>query len=112
MQSKYSAPVNGKPQPITNSYRFYKAAPTREDRGHLLVTAGAVHPRGGGRYFIESASERLQGVKGVGYLVDVNDHTCQCRDHVERGSTCQHLWAAAIYTEIVRQSVRPRLEVA
>ena len=112
MSTQYSAPSNLRTQPIISVYRLRRAAPTREDRGRLLVSAGAVHPRGGGRYFTESASERLQGVKGVGYLVDVNDHTCQCRDHVERGSTCQHLWAVAIYTEIMRQSVRPHLEVA
>ena len=72
MQNHRTVEINGVQRPITNSYRLRKAAPTREQRAALLVEAGCVHPRGEGRYFVESATERLEGVRGVGYSVDAN----------------------------------------
>ena len=111
MATQYTVTIGGKPRPITNQYRLRKVAPTREERARLLVAAGAVHPQGNGRYFVESATERLEGVRGVGYAVDVNEHTCQCKDF-ERGNTCQHLFAVAQYIEIMRGSVRPHAAVA
>lgn len=96
--------------PITNGYRFRKAAPTRLDRAELLVESGCVHPRGEGVYFVESATERLQGVRGIGYSVDAAAESCQCKDH-ERGNICQHILAVEVYRERMRASVRPHQPV-
>ena len=96
--------------PITNGYRFRKAAPTRRERAELLVEAGAVKPMGNGHYFVESASARLEGRRGEGYPVDATAETCQCKD-AERGNVCMHLMAVEVYREKMRQSIRPRAAV-
>ena len=106
MQPKYTVEINGVQRPITNGYRLRKAAPTREERAALLVESGCVHPRGNGLYFVESATERLEGVRGVGYQVDANELTCQCKDF-ERGNICQHIHAVAQYRTILAGSIRP-----
>ena len=111
MQKQYTVTIGGRQRPITNQYRLRKAAPTRLDRAELLVAAGAVHPRGDGTYFVESASERLEGVRGVGYSVDPARESCQCKDR-ERGNICQHILATEVYRERIRASVRPHAEVA
>ncbi len=110
MPTQYTVQIGGKPRPITNQYRLRKAAPTRLDRAELLVASGCVHPRGDGLYFVESASERLEGVRGVGYSVNPATESCQCKDH-ERGNICQHLLAVEVYRERMRASVRPRVEM-
>ena len=94
--------------PISNTYRFRKAAPTRLERAELLVEAGAVKPLGDGHYFVESASARLEGRPGEGYHVDATAESCQCKDF-ERGNVCMHLLAVDVYRDIIRQSVRPHL---
>ena len=106
MPTQYTVQIGGKPRPITNQYRLRKAAPTRLDRAELLVASGCVHSRGEGLYFVESASERLEGVRGVGYSVDPVAASCQCKDH-ERGNICQHILAVEVYRERMRASVRP-----
>ena len=111
MPKQFSVTIGGKPRPITNGYRLRKAAPTRLDRAELLIAAGAVHPRGDGTYFVESASERLEGVRGVGYSVDAASESCQCKDR-ECGNVCQHVLAVEVYRERIRASVRPHAEVA
>ncbi len=110
MPTQYTVQIGGKPRPITNQYRLRKAAPTRLDRAELLVASGCVHPRGNGLYFVESASERLEGVRGVGYSVNPVTESCQCKDR-ERGNICQHILAVEVYRERMRASVRPHVEM-
>ena len=108
MPTQYTVQIGGKDRPITNQYRLRKAAPTRLDRAELLVASGCVHPRGEGLYFVESASERLEGVRGVGYSVNPVAESCQCKDY-ERGNICQHILAVEVYRERMRASVRPHV---
>ena len=110
MPTQYRVQIGGKDPPITNQYRLRKAAPTRLDRAELLVASGCVHPRGDGLYFVESASERLEGVRGVGYSVNPVAASCQCKDH-GRGNICQHILAVEVYRERMRASVRPHVEM-
>ena len=111
MPTQYTVPIGGKERSITNSYRLRKVAPTRLDRAELLVANGCVHPRGDNRYFVESATERLEGVRGVGYSVDAVAETCQCKDHTERGNVCQHILAVEVYRERMRASVCLHIEM-
>ena len=111
MPIQYTVQISGKERPITNQYRLRKAAPTRLDRAELLVASGCVHPRGEGLYFVESASERLEGVRGVGYSVNPAAESCQCKDHTECGNICQHILAVEVYRERMRASVRPHVEM-
>ena len=108
MPTQFSVTIGGKERPITNGYRLRKAAPSRLDRAEPLVASGCVRPQGQQQYFVESASSRLEGVRGVGYHVDATAESCQCKDF-ERGNVCMHLLAVDVYRDIIRQSWRPRV---
>lgn len=110
INSTRTVEIRGQQSPISNGYRLRKAAPARADRAALIVESGLVHPRGGGRYFVESVSECLKGIRGIGHLVDATGDDCTCPDFEKHRNdamfACQHLEAARLYRRIMRDSFR------
>ncbi len=82
MQFDRTATIRGEQVPVTNTYRFRKAYPTREERAQVLVEQGMVHPQAGGHVWVESLSARLQGLSGQGHMVclDGDRASCTCPD--------------------------------
>ncbi len=105
-----TATIRGEQVPVTNTYRFRKAYPSREERAQVLVEQGMVHPQAGGHVWVESLSARLQGLSGQGHMVclDGDRASCTCPDWAERlhsaGYACMHILAAR---EWARQAVTP-----
>ena len=92
--------IRGEQVPVTNTYRFRKAYPTREERAQVLVEQRMVHPQAGGHFWVESVSARFQGVSGQGHMVclDGDRASCTCPDWADRlqsrGHACQHILAS------------------
>lgn len=108
--------IRGEAAPITNGYRFKKAAPTREERGRLIADAGMVHPVTG-IFYVRSATGRLRGAPQTGHWVNAIAGTCDCGDFIWRSELpgytgCQHLAAVRAYLRDVRAELEADADLA
>ena len=80
------------------------ALDARQRRALALVASKRKHIKhvAGARWLVPSQTD------GGGYLVDVDEGTCSCPDHEERGVRCKHLFAVAVIRqEIALPTGRP-----
>jgi transposase len=64
----------------------------RQQRALALVASkrDRIKHVAGARWMVPSATDT------GGYVVDVDQQTCSCPDHEERGTKCKHIWAVMI----------------
>jgi transposase len=68
------------------------ATSAREERVLIIAATCRLHRNDDGTWLVPSQTSR----EAVSYIVNLDEKTCTCPDHVEGGHTCKHVYAATI----------------
>lgn len=86
--------VGGEPKKIANYNVLRRIAPTKADRAAILVENNLVFREGESTFFAMSLSKVIRGDAGPGdgYIVDLENYTCECPGF-SRNENCHHIIA-------------------